>query len=394
MANTILTPTAVLREVLRVAHEKASFIGTIQRQYDSSFAKSGAKIGDSLKIRLPNEYTVRTGKTLSTQDTTESSVTLAVATQKGVDVSFSSAELTMDLQDFSKRIIEPAMSVLMSTLDSDALTSMTKEVYNHVGTPGTAPTFAQIAKAKAKLNQNLAPKNMAERHIQMESVDMATSVDALKALFHDPKQIQKQYREGVIGTAAGLNWTENERAYSHTTGSDLTSVTINDAGSLEGVVSMTSAGGNFTAGDIFTMAGAYSVHPETKATMASLKQFVVTTAGTTTLAFTPALISTGAKQNVSALPANGAALVFVGTASTAYPNALTYHSEAFAWASADLELPKGVDFAARENMDGISARIVRAYDISNDLFPCRIDILHGFKAIRPQWACRSYGSGA
>ena len=393
MANALLTPTAVTREILRVAHEKLSFIGTVERQYDDSFARSGAKIGDTLKIRLPNKYTVRTGKALNAQDTSETSVTLTVATQKGVDMTFSSAELTMEMDDFSKRIIEPAMAVLCSNIESSMLDYVTKLVYNHVGTPGTLPTFLEIAKAKAKLNQNLAPKDD-RRFIQMESIDMAGMVNELKGLFHDSKEVAKQYREGKVGRATGLDWYENERVYTHTNGSDHTTVTVNDSAIADGDSTITAAGGNFTAGSVFTFADVYDVHPETKVAYAHLKQFVVTTSGTTSLAFTPALQSTGANQNVSALPANSAAIVFVGSASTAYPNHLTYHKEAFAFATADLEMPSGVDFAAREVHDGLSIRVVRQYDINNDNFPCRIDILHGYEAIRPEWACRTMGKGS
>lgn len=393
MANSILTPTAVTREILRVAHEKLSFIGTVTRAYDDSFAQSGAKIGDTLKIRLPNKYTVRSGKNLNAQDTSETSVSLAVATQKGVDMTFSTAELTMSIDDFSKRIIEPAMAVLCSNIESSMLDFVTPLVYNHVGTPGTLPTFLEIAKAKGKLNQNLAPKDN-NRAIQMESIDMAGMVDALKGLFHDSTQIAKQYREGMVGRATGLDWYENERIYTHTNGSDHTTVTVNDGAIADGDSTITAAGGNFTAGSVFTFADVYDVHPETKVAYSHLKQFTVTTDGTTSLAFTPALQSSGASQNVSALPANGAAITFVGSASTSYPNHLTYHKEAFAFATADLEMPGGVDFAAREVHDGLSIRVVRQYDINSDNLPCRIDILHGYQAIRPEWACRTMGKGS
>ena len=143
MANTLLTPTAVTREALRILHQKLNFVGTVLRQYDSSFAKSGAKIGDSLKIRLPNQYTVRSGASLSTQDIVESSVTLQVATQKGVDTTFTSDDLTMDLDDFSERILEPAMSVLAANIESDAM-SMYKDVYNHVTDVGATVTLSLI----------------------------------------------------------------------------------------------------------------------------------------------------------------------------------------------------------------------------------------------------------
>lgn len=394
MANTILTPTAVTREVLRVAHESLTFIGTCNRQYDDSFARSGAKIGTSLKIRQPNKYTVRTGATIDVQDTSETSTTLTVSTLKGVDMSFSSVELTMDLQDFSERIIKPAVSVLVSNIEGAMLADVTKDVYNHSGTPGTLPTTLQIAQAKAKLNQNLAPKTPADRHIQMESVDMAGEADSLKALFHDSKEIAKQYREGRVGRAFGLNWWENERIYAHTTGSDFTGVTVNDASIASGDTTVTAAGGNFKEGDIFTFANVFAVHPETKTAMSHLQQFVATADGTTSLSFSPALNSTGADQNIDALPANGAAITFVGTASTAYPNHLVYHQDAFTFATADLELPRGVDFAAREVMDGLSVRLVRQYDINNNTYPCRLDILHGWAALRPEWACRVMGKGS
>jgi hypothetical protein len=397
MANTLLTPTAVTREVLRVAHEKLAFIGTVERQYDSSFAKSGAKIGDSLSIRQPNKYTVRTGATLSAQDTEESSTTLTVATQKGVDMNFTSQDLTMDLDDFSKRIIEPAASVLVSNIEGAMLADVTKYVYNHVGTPGTLPTFAQITKAKAKLNQMLAPKDN-NRCIQMESIDMAGQVDALKGLFQDSTQISKQYREGVVGRASGLNWVENERIYTHANSSDVTGITINaDVTNGDTSFTITGASAAPTVGSIFTCDATYAVHPETKVAYAHLQQFVVTdltTPSTTVISIEPVPYESGAKQNVDALPTSTDALVFVGAASTNYPNHLVYHKEAFAFASADLVMPEGVDFAARENYDGLSIRLVRAYDINTDKFPCRLDILHGWKALRPEWAARIMGSGA
>lgn len=393
MANSLLTPTMVTREILRVLHEKASFIGTTQRQYDSRFAQSGAKIGDTLQIRLPNQYTVRTGKTIQVQDTSEESVALTVATQKGVDMTFSSADLTLDLDDFSKRIIQPALAVLVSDIEAAYIAAATKAVYNHSGTPGTLPTFLQIAQAKAKLNQNLAPKDD-RRHIQMESVDMAGVVNELKGLFHDSSEVAKQYRDGLVGRAVGLNWTENERVWTLETGSDHTTVTINDGSLANGDTTMTTAGGNVTVGTIFTIADVKAVHPETKVAYAHDQQFVVTAVDGNDWTFSPAFITTGAKQNIDHLPSTSDVITIVGSASSSYPNHLVYHEEAFAFATADLEMPKGVDFAAREEMDGISVRVVRQYDINNDMFPCRLDILHGFTALRPQMACRVMGKGS
>ena len=392
MANSLLTPTAVTREIQRVLHEKAQFISTINRSYDDSYAQTGAKIGDSLKIRLPNKYTVRTGKTLNAQDTSETSVTMTVATQKGVDMNFSTAELTMDLDDFSKRIIEPAVSVLISNIEYDALTSMTKKVYNQVGTAGTVPAAALVwNQARAKLNQYLAPKDN-NRSVQCDSIAMSTTASAVGALFNPQQATGKMITEGYYGKLSGLNFYENERVYAHTVGGDVAG-TINDASIADGDSTLTIA--NMSAapavGDVFTIANVYAVHPETKQAYSHLQQFVVTdtvTPTTTAISFSPAYYSSGANQNVNALPVTTAALTFTGTATTSYSQSLAYHRDAFAFATADLELPQGVHFAAREVMDGISVRLVRQYDINNDNIPCRLDILYGYKEIRPEMAVR------
>lgn len=393
MANSLLTPTQVTREVLNVLHEKATFIGTTNRSYDDSFAQKGAKIGDSLKIRLPNKYTVRSGKVLSAQDTSEESVTLTVATQKGVDMNFSTAELAMKIDDFSKRIIQPAVAVLVSTIEYDYLSSVTKEIYNQVGTAGTTPNaMLTFGEARAKLNQYLAPKDD-RRHIQLDSIAMATMVDAVKGLFQDSDSIKKQYREGKMGRTAGFDWSENERIYVHTNGTDHSGITLDTDTLANGdtTCAITGCSSAPTAGTVFTFATGNAVHPETKQAYGHLQQFVVVSATTTEITFSPAIYSSGAKQNVSVMPSTTSALTFVGSASTAYEQHLAYHEDAFAFATADLELPQGVHFAARENFDGVSVRIVRQYDINNDNIPCRLDILHGFKTLRAELACRVTG---
>jgi hypothetical protein len=402
MANSLLTPTAVTREALRILHQKLNFVGTCNRQYDSSYAQDGAKIGDSLKIRLPNQYTVRTGATLSAQDTTEQSVTLQVATQKGVDVNFTSSELTMDIDDFSDRILEPAMAVLAANIESDAI-SMYKDVYNEVSDVGASITANDVLTASKVLTDNLAPYS--QRCLNLNTQDNLDLVDALKGLYNDQTKVGKNYREGRVAsnTFGFSDIMENTLMPTHTTGSDdgTGDYLVNDSGTIaEGSTSITvdTGAGTWKEGDIFVFAGVNRVHPETKADTGILQQFVVTadvSSSATSISFSPALRSSGALQNVSAMPANNAALsklesdrsTAVG-ASADYGISMAYHKDAFAFATADLLKPKGVDFVAREVMDGISMRIVRDYDISNDKFPCRVDVLYGYKAIRPELACR------
>ena len=401
MPNTILTPTAVTREALRVLHQKLNFVGNINRAYDDSFANSGARIGDSLKIRLPNQYTVRSGASLSTQDTSETSTTLQVATQKGVDLTFSSAELTLSLDDFSSRILEPAMAVLAANIEADALT-MYKDVYNISDEDGTAVSLKSFLYGRQKLNDSLAP--MDNNRSAIISTDHAVKlVDGLKGLFHDSTQIASQYREGKMGRTAGFDFYENTLLVAHTTGSAVktTTYTVNGAVTTNGstAVTVASAGSTtFKAGDVFTVAGCFRVHPETKVSTGVLQQFVVTAdyaGGAGSLSFAPAIYTSGGRQNVVAAGmANSSAIVKVGAgnAETLTPS-MVFHRDAFTFATADLVMPKGVDFAAREVMDGISLRTVRQYAISSDTYPTRIDVLYGYKTIRPELACRIHADG-
>lgn len=400
MPNTLLTPTAVTREALRVLHQKLNFVGSIERQYDSSFAKSGAKIGDSLKIRLPNEYTVRTGANLAAQDTVERSTTLQVATQKGVDLNFTSVDLTLSLDDFSSRILEPAMAVLAANIEADALT-MYQDVPHSIWNNGNPATFRNVVNGRKLLQDSLAPSN--DRNALLNTQDNVDLVDQLKGLFQDSAQVAKQYREGYMGRTAGFDFAENTLIPSHTRGAANTAYTTDTRtsalaadGTEYSQITVASGTGALKKGDVITIAGVNAVHRETKANLGYARQFVVTedyTGGAGAVKISPSIILSGARQTcVTTSTSATAAITVAGTASTAVGTSLLYQKEAFAFATADLVMPKGVDFAAREVMDGISMRIVRQYAISTDTMPCRLDVLYGYKTIRPSLAVRLHNN--
>lgn len=396
MANTILTPTAVTREALRILHQKANFLGTINRQYDDSFAKTGAKIGSSLKIRKPNQYTVTTGSTLVTQDTAEASVTLTVATQKHVGLNFTSQDLTLSLQDFSERILQPAMAVLVANVESDAM-SMFNDVYQIWDNDGVAFALKDVLRGKKFLSDSLTPPD--RRVAMLSTLHTVNFIDSTKALFQDSKQIASQFREGKLGTIAGFDFYENTNVVDHTTGTaaKTTGYTVNGASQTGASVTVQTGTTTFLVGDRVTFAGCNRVHPETKANTGQLQQFVITAnsgANATSLSISPSIVTTGATQNVSASPTNGGAVVKLAAgASETTNNTCVYHPDAFTFATADLEMPGPSKFAAREVMDGISLRIWQDSDIINDKFPCRIDILYGYKTIRPEMAAILHADG-
>lgn len=394
MANSILTPTAVTRKALQILHGKLLLAKRVNRQYDDSFAKTGAKIGDSLKIRLPNEFTVRTGKNLNAQDVSENSETLTVATQAGVDSTFSSAELTMEMDDFADRILEPKMAVLAANIE-DTIAARYVDVPNLVGTAGTTPaTMLVVLQAGARLDDALASRD-GKRTIALSPLAMATIVDGYKGLFQNDAKVSKQYDSGLIqDMASGFKWGACPTINQHTmsAGTVTTRTVASAVADGDSTVTIDTTTTAIAAGTVVTFAGCYAVNPETKVAYPHLRQFVVTSATATVLTISPTIRTTGARQNCSAVPTNGGNVTFVGSASTSYPQHLAFHRDWLTMATADLEdVSKYGAWGAREVYDGISMRIARQYDINSDNIPCRIDVLFGVKTIRPDLCVRITG---
>lgn len=408
MANSLVTIDMITREALRIAHETAQFIGTTDRQYDDSFARTGAKIGTALRVRKPNQYVRTTGsRVMDVKDQNEANGTITVATQDHVDMRFNSAELALSIDEMSQRYIAPAVKSLVSGIESDYIAASTKATYNTAGTAGTPPTdLVAVGSARAKMNQGLAPKD-GQRFIQCDSVTMGGMVNGLKGLFQDSTQIKEQYREGMIGRTAMADWYENDRMWTMTNGSDVTGTTdaaslVTDGGStmdIHTTVAVTA----INVGQVFTVAGIYACHPETKALLpgSPLQQFTCAAIGTSTITVSPTIYlglsgstegrqnvcsSTGAKLALTAF--NSATLTFVGAASTSYVQNLMYHKEAFQIVFADLPLMDDAAKCVRRVQDGIALRVWQASDIRNDELLMRIDALYGFAALRPEWACR------
>ena len=402
MSNSILTIDMITRKALEILENNLVLTRNVNRQYDDSFAVEGAKIGSTLRIRLPDRALVTDGAALQVQDDNEQFTTLSVANQKHIGVNFTSAELTMQLDDFAERVLKPRISQLASSIDADVANAF-RTIGNSVGTPGTTPsTSLVLLQAQQKLNENAAV--MTPRYATVNPAANAGLVEGMKGLFNPTDTISKQFRNGMMGTGV-LGYEEVNMSQSikqFTTGSrDASASTATSAAvTTEGASTITMAQGSVTtvikAGDVFTVASCYSVNPQTRETTGSLFQFVAlldatAVSGTWTVTVAPMYSANHALATVDVLPQTSKAVTFVGAASTAYAQNLVYHKDAITFATADLLLPQGVDMAARAVHNGISLRIVRQYDINNDRMPCRIDVLYGYSAIRPQMACRMWG---
>lgn len=404
MANTLLTIGMITNEALAVLTNMLTFTKGVNRQYDSSFGVAGAKIGTTLNVRKPPRYVGRTGQAISIENATETEVPVVLTTQRGVDISFSSQDLELSITDFSRQFIKPAIVNIANHIDLDGLAMAVQATYNSVGTPGTTPpNITTYLNAGVALDNNSTPRD-GERNLVLNPIANATMVGSLNNIFNAPGRISQQNDDGMMESGYGFNWSMDQNIQNHTVGALGGTPLVNGA-SQSGSSLVTdgwtaAAAPRLTAGDIFTIAGVFAVNPVSLQSTGVLKQFVVTAAvssdgsGNATIPIAPAIIGSGTGfQNVTALPADNAALTVVGAASTVSPQNMLYHRNAFTLACADLPLPRGVDMAARkaDKQTGLSIRMVRAYDVTTDQFPCRLDILYGWAPLYPEWACRIAG---
>ena len=403
MANTLLTIDMITRKALEILENNLVITRNINRQYDDSFAVEGAKIGSTLRIRLPDRALVTDGAALQVQDDNEQFTTLTVASQKHIGVNFTSAEMALQLDDFAERVLKPRISQLASSIDADVASSY-KNVFQSVGTPGVTPgTSLVLLQAQQKLNE--AAAGMAPRYATVNPAANAGLVEGMKGLFNPVDSISRQFKNGMMGEGI-LGYDEINMSQSikqHTNGSASRSDTpIVKTTLTNGATKLTldnvTDGLTLVPGDVFTIAGVYAVNPQTRESTGALQQFVVQNSVTSAstefvdVQFLPAVYGpTHALATVSKLPAANDVVTYVGAASGQYAQNLVYHKDAITFATADLLLPQGVDMASRQVHNGISMRVVRQYDINNDRMPCRIDVLYGYSVIRPQMACRIWG---
>ncbi len=400
MAQSLLTIDMITNKALEILENNLVLTRNVNRQYDSSFAVEGAKIGDTLRIRLPDRALVTDGAALGVQEVNEQQTTLTISSQKHIGVNFTSAEMALSLDDFADRILKPRVSQLAASIDADVANSF-KSIYQSVGTPGTTPaTSLVLLQGNQKLNEAAAV--MSPRYVTVNPAANAALVEGMKGLFNPTSTISRQFKNGMMGEGI-LGYDEINMSQSikqHTNGDWGTAIEVDGTTTTQGTsqlnITFTGSSKTWNVGDVFTIEGVYAVNPQTRESTGSLQQFVVTEALTAsssgTLKFSPALYtSSHALATVTAFPADNADITMLGSAAGQYAQNLIYHKDAITFATADLLLPQGVDMASRKVHNGISMRIVRQYDINNDRMPCRIDVLYGYSVIRPQMAVRLWG---
>ena len=399
MPNTLLTLGGVTKSTLRLFLNSNAFLKNIDKQYDDQYAVSGAKVGSSIKIRLPNDYAVRQGTAFTPQSTNEQFTTLTVATQIGVDVAFTSAERALSIDKFDERIGKPMMNNLAAAIAVDVM-SLAEQVPNFVANFDSSGNLASpVAKtwlqAGAYLDMFGVPRGGKNRMIAIDEFTQANTVSTLAGLFNSAEKISGQYDTGEMSKALGFNWMMDQTMLKHTVGAYGVLPTVNGAGQTGNVLTVTAMQGYLNVGDIIMVAGVNSVNRTTKQDNGKLAQFTITAPvapGATALPIYPAItppvggVATPF-QTVTASPANGATITSVLPAGTQYRKNLAFNPKAFTMATVDLHTPKGVEEVARETFDGVSMRMLTDYIMGTDQSGTRLDILYGRTMPRPEWCC-------
>jgi len=392
--NVIVSSTILTKESLRQLENQLGMAKMVYRDWENKLTKDGETLG----IRKPNVFRATKARARTNSALAESNITLTVATQAHVSFEWSAKEMTDTIDRVTERYIKPALSALANTVDVD-LYALYSDVYNQVGTPGTAPAGYDVyADARTRMNEEAIPTDM--RYVVVNPKAEGATLKGLKGLFLE-KTVNDIIAKGFIGALAGMDFYMAQSIQNHTTGVFTTGSTpLVDGASQTGATLLSngwaSGAATLTEGDIFTVAGVNAVNPKTGASTGELRQFTVTAAITSTLEvidipISPSIVTSGAYQTCSASPANDAVITMVGTESVAYPMNIAFHKDAFTLAMRPLEIPSSVVWGGRESYNGLSVRAIKAYDVEEDKEVLRFDILYGVLCQNPSFATRIIG---
>jgi hypothetical protein len=380
----------ITKETLTILTNNLVAAAKVNRQFENQFVK----IGTTLTVRKPNRFTVTLGPALKIQDITEPSTSISISTQAHIDFQFSSQELTLTIEEYSERYCKPAAETLANTIDTSLL-ALYNQINNEVGTPGTAPnSFASIAAVGQRMDENAAPQD--GRTLILGSAAYWALANGVSNLF--TRSVAEPALKGFLAAIANFEIYLDQNIQAQTVGSYGGTGVVNGAAQTGSQIVTNGWTASITnllnVGDVITFAGVHNVNPQNYISTGSLQNFVITmpvtsdASGNATLNISPAITTSGAYQNVDVSPANGAAITVTGSAGLTYFQNIAFTRDAFGLVCVPMELPGGVDFAARQMFRNISMRIVRAYDVWNDVTPCRIDILFGVATFYQQLACR------
>lgn len=391
-SNTLLTPSIITKDSLVILQNNLVMAGKVNRQFEDQM---GAKIGTSLTIRKPNRFTVADGPGLQLQDISEPSTSITISNQSQISFQFNAVALTLVIEEFRERYLKPAMEALANKIDRGVMLNFSS-IYNEVGTPGTVPNaFSFLANVGQRLDEEAAPQS--DRTMVLNPAAYWGVCIGLSTLF--VQSVAEPGLKGFLANIANFEIYLDQNIVTQTTGSYAGTPTVNGAGQTGSTLVTggwtASIGTLLNVGDVITIAGVHAINPQSRTTTGALRNFVVTAtassngSGASSIQISPPITTTGPYATVDNSPAAGASITVISGASAA-TNAknIGFCKDAFGLVTVPLEMPEGVDFKAQEVYKGVNLRIIRAYDINNDVTPCRLDVLWGTTTYYQELACR------
>lgn len=384
----------------------------INSEYSDQFEFGGTVLGQTLSIRKPPRYIGRLGQAAQIEAITETFVPLTLSYQRGVDTQVSSQQLTLDIDNYRKRVLEPQVVRLSNLIDQDVC-NLAQGLNNFVGTPGATPSaLTTYLAAKTKLDNQAAPMD-GGRCMFLDPAAESSIVDNLKGLFQASAEIAEQYRSGMMGMSIGFDWYMDQNIYKHTIGTlgGTPTVTTSPASGATSIVTGSWTSTTLNAGDVVSFVSTSTpvngVNPQSYQSTGQTMQFVVTattsdSAGTITIPLAPAIIGPGSQlQNVTNLPAAGTAVYVFDTAAASFanisgkvsPQNLAVHKDFGTLAMVDMPLPGGTDkaYRAASRKSGKSLRVIRDYVATSDQWIQRLDVLYGVAVLRQELGVRVGG---
>lgn len=417
--STILTASVIAKRALVRLENELGVIGMFHRAYEDEFTSkvNGYKKGDTISIRRPVDYVIRDGAVMNTQESIEGKVDLTIDQQKGVDLSFTSKDMTLSIDDFDERFLKSATSTIVNAVALDCLQNFTPYVYNYVGTPNTTvDSFDDFSRVTERLNYMAVP--MVDRMAIVNPTDKRGLTSNLTSLYIQG-DARKAYRDGTLGGIDGVDevqMTQIMPAQDYGTATNATPLTdgnsqevtydsVKNTWKQELLTDGWVGSSTLKLGQVFTIDGVYMVNPRTKQSTGILQDFVVmedvtaaaSSANNTDFDISPPIITSGPHQTVTySGNFDGKAITLKGPASgtaQTYRQNIAFSKGAFALAMVPMEMPQAVgDKGSRQTYKGLSIRLIPVYDGTNDVEKWRLDVLYGRKTIDPRKAARFSGS--
>jgi len=292
MANTLLTSSIIQKEALMILENELTFTKNVNREYDDKFGVAGAKIGATINARKPPRYVGRSGQALSVEASTENYVPITLDTQFGVDISFSSTDLTLHIDEFSDRFLKPAMATIANRIDYQGL-QLYKDIFRYVnagasgtayGTSGTlnggsatvAQVQSQILTAGAILTESGVPNEA--RGLVLDPLSQVSAATPMLALFNPQARVSSIFEKGSIGASTlGFDWAADANVNSFVPMA-AGSVTALTAAPTSGAttIAVTSTAGTVPKGTIVQITGIFAINPQNRQSTGRPMQFVVT----------------------------------------------------------------------------------------------------------------------